>query len=862
MATPEGKAMAAIPKPHVAYHPGELPTSSTSILGRDREIAELLHLLADDATRLLTLLGPGGAGKTRLAVAVANSIEAANPELVVYVPASEYLTVDELLSGIATAVGLREEAGVTLEQTIVSALRADSVVMLLDNLEQIQAVGEIVGKLLQASPLLTILATSRTPLKLRGERRFDVEPLPVESIEAETQAPAIQLFVDRAKEINPGFELNQSNRETVIAICRRLDGLPLAIELAAARTRVLSPAALLARLNKQLTLLSSGAVDLPERHRTMQAAISWSYELLPSLIQIAMRKLSIVPAPFELDLAATVCAQSEEETLGLMEQLLDSSLLRLERQGDDGPVFRMLQTIRDFGRDQAELNDEVATAEIALARYVVARSESFRTGLSGPDAVAWRARCAEEHATLLLALHIMVQNGNAAGAVKTAASLWRYWYASGRYREGVESLSQVLEMAGESDPFDRANAYNGLGAIHYALSSHQFAISAWESAAPIWKSLGDALGEAGTLNNLSLVARERGEYRTAIDLLERAAEICEKLGDARRLATTQDNLGLVLTQVGETERAADLHARALASSRIAGDEGMIAAASHHLGSCFLERGNLPAAQQHVETAVMVWEQNGDLIQLGYGLNSLANIASSLGLHDLSVEKLEEALRVWRERGYSRGISLALLNLGVDAERRGDFAKAITFYRESLDLRRIAADPIDLSFALNAFASVAHSTGDLERAARLIGSTEALLQRSGLPGNGEGAIAQLRTALGDQRFDKYWSIGLVQSLDDAITETEFVSATTQDQRGTPPDATPVPVRQLPPVEHGLTTRELDVLRLIAAGKTNAEIGEMLFISPFTAKTHVANLLGKLAVENRAAASTWAAQHALL
>ncbi len=854
--------MAAVSKPHRPYLPGGLPATTSSILGREREIAELLGLLSEDGTRLLTLLGPGGAGKTRLALAVAESIESTNPDLVCYVPASEYTTADELLGGIASAMGLREEAEVALEQTVFSALQADSVLLLLDNVEQISGTAEIVGRLLQASPYLTVLATSRTPLKLRGERRFSVDPLSTVSREPEKLSPAVQLFVDRANETNPGFVLNHSNLETISAICRRLDGLPLAIELAAARTRALSPAALLARLSNQLTLLSSGAVDLPERHRTMQAAIAWSYDLLSDSTRKAMRQLAIIPSPFTLTLAASVCEARDGETLALIEDLLDSSLLRLERQDDDGPLFRMLQTIRDFGRECAALNNEIESTEVAIANEVVGRSDSLRTGLSGPDAVTWRARCTEEHATLLLALQVFVRNDDAASATRLAASLWRFWYGSGRFREGIDSISRAIELNGTVEPIDMANALNGLGAIHYALSNYEPAIAAWNAAAPIWRTLGDALGEAGTLNNLSLVARERGEYRTAIDLLQRAAEICLDLDDARRLATTQDNLGLVLTQIGEKERAAELHAKALASSRIAGDEAMIAAASHHLGSCFLEQGDFPAAQQHVETAVAIWRKTEDLIQLGYGLNTLANIAAKMDRHDLSAERLEEALRVWRERGYSRGVSLGLLNLGVDAERRGDFGVAITYYRESLDLRRIAADPIDLSYALNAFASVAHSTGDFERAARLMGSTEALLLRSGLPGNGEGAIAELRHALGDERFEKYWNIGQQLSIDDAITETEFVSATPHEQRIVALAALPATVRHAAHVDHGLTTRELDVLRLVAAGKTNAEIGEVLFISPFTAKTHVANLLGKLAVENRAAASTWAAQHAIV
>ena len=841
---------------------GSVPGATTAFLGRERELRDIVGLLADEGTRAVTLLGPGGVGKTRLALAVAAELESVDPGSVAFVPVAHERSRAGMVAEIAKALEVPEQAGVPIEESIAATLRGGLALLIVDNLEQIPDAGVDLAALLRACAGLTLLATSRAPLRMSGERRYRVEPLPLAD---DNDVPAaVRLFVERAKLVGP-FELTGANRDTVRAICHRLDGLPLAIELAAARTRSLSPDALLARLTNRLTLVSGGPVDVPERQRTLQATISWSYELLAESGQRAFRRLATIPAGFTLDLAAAALALTEDGALAAIDALADHSLLTADSGGGQETRFGMLQTIRDFGLEQAAAHDEIEDARAALARFFASLAEEIRVGLEGADEPSWRAWCARERQNVAAAIDWLVARGDSGAAIGLANALWRYWYYGGHYREGIDAFERVLGATDGVSAGQLARANNGLGALYFGLDLDAPAAVAFDRAARLWEEANDLTGLANTTNNRALLAKMQGDLPTAIAGFERAIDLVTALGDARRLAAAQDNLGMTLEAAGDHKRAAELHARALATSRSTGDEQTTASALRHLASALASMGDVDGAIARADEARALWDRLGVPSQLAYALNTLGTLLDAKGDRAGAERRYEQALALWENLQEPRGIALGLHNLAACAIARGELELALDRLRRSFAIRREAGNPTDLAYTFAGFADVAFQSDDPQRATRLYSFSRALFSANAIDPPIDEQRPHLRRALGKARFDAAWKAGASMGIDDAAVETELIAGV-RGAAGMPVEAdrdeARVSVSAAGRTDHGLTERELDVLRQVAAGKTNAEIGEALFISPFTAKTHVANLLGKLGVESRAAASTWAAQHGLL
>lgn len=831
-----------------------VPGALVPLIGREQAIEAVVALLSEDEARVVTLLGPGGVGKTRLAIEVAGELERVHGADVRFIPLAHVTDPESITVEVARALGVRDEVGAALDQSLMAALQGENIVLVLDNLEQIPLAGGTVAGMLRACPGLTILATSRSPLRVTGERRFTVDPLKGEA--------AARLFLNRGRDA--GAAALDPADVTIAAICERLDGLPLALELAAARLRVLSPAALLARLTHQLTLLAGGNLDLPLRQRTMEATIAWSHDLLPPSQQRALRRLSVIPGSFALVTAAAALETDDADAMETLEAFVDQSLLQVAPSEAGEPSFVLLQTVRDFLLDLPDPEHARSHAQSALAASFVRGADGLRMGLSGPDSRAWQARCRHDRALALAAIEWLVEQGDAAGAVAVAGARWRHWYLAGAYSEGQAALKSALGVPGDVPPASKANALNGLGALSAALGHEQVATEAYGAAIAEWEQTGDLRGLASTHNNQALLALDTGAFDDAEAGLLRAIELLAILGDHSRLAATEDNLGLLYSTLGRTEAAAELHARSLATSRLHGKEEDIATSSHHLGSALLEMGRLDEAEAMVEESRATSERVGDRDQAAYALNTLGNIAVQRGDHAAARNRYHDALAIWREHGSSRGISLASFNLGVQAIEGGDLRTAAALLRESLTLRRGFGNQRDFAFSLEGFAGLALACGQAELAARIAAAAHALREQSGVGEKETDPRPELRRELGKARFGAAWRAGLAMSPDQAIAETELVVVPASHDRGREAvrPAVVLQVERAAPVDHGLTERELEVLRLVAEGRTNAGIGEALYISPFTAKTHVANLLGKIGVESRAAASTWAAQRGLL
>ncbi len=474
LAAARPQAMAPVLRDQERSHPpAVLPVPPTRLIGRETEVAAIAQLLAQDDVRLVTVTGPGGTGKTRLALEVAAGALGQYPDGVCFVDLSALTDPTLVVPTIAATLGVREVVGQPLLQTLSQVVRPKRMLLLLDNCEQVLAAAPDVAALLATSPRLAVLATSRASLRIRGEHEVPLLPLPVPAadrlppLEALAQVPAVALFVDLASASRPDFALTAENATAVAAICQRLDGLPLAIELAAARVKVLPPAALLARLEQRLPLLTGGGRDLPARQRTMRDAIAWSYDLLAPEEQALFRHLAVFAGGFTLAAAEAVAAP--DGTLPVLEgvvALVEQSLLRQMPGTDDEPRYQMLETVREFALEQlAASGDEAALREVHAA-YFLALSEQARPHLAGAQQRTWLRRLEVEHPNLRAALEALDASREHETQLRLAANLWHFWSIHAHFAEGRVHLERALVHA-VTPTTDRAEALLGAGGLAF-----------------------------------------------------------------------------------------------------------------------------------------------------------------------------------------------------------------------------------------------------------------------------------------------------------------------------------------------------------------------------------------------------------
>jgi predicted ATPase len=687
---------------------GAVPVPATPLVGRDDDAAAVGDLVRAEGVRLVTLTGPGGVGKSRLAAEVAQRVGAGFEDGVRFVELGSVPAAELVTAAIAAALGLNTSGG-RLITDLKSYLRARRLMLVLDNFEQVMGAAPLVAELLRAAPGVVALVTSRMVLRLSGEHEFPVPTLPVPPTgpggdAAEVQRWAsVRLFVQRAQAASAGFELTSGNAGAVAEICRRLDGLPLAIELAAARVRLLPPQALLARLDDRMGLLTGGARDLPERQRTLRTTLDWSFDLLSGGERALFARLGVFAGTFDLPAAEAVGAAADPadpgragpvmDTLG---SLVDSSLVRPQTRNGE-PRFGLLETIREYALERLRDGADWREVHDSHAAYFLALAEPSPAELQGPGQLVWLDRLETERGNLGAAMSWLVEQDQLEPAIKLSWATWRFWWLRG-HAEELASFGDILAKSEHLPPRQRALALSGTGFGLFASGDQATAQSLLEQSLPLYRQAGDMLGAA----------------------------------------TTAAMLGHLLALQHQDARASELLEQTLAPLREAGNDRLAG----------------PERLQHLLDVALV-------------CNFLGQIRLSQADHDRAAQLFTEALNAARSAQDRFTILVSLYDLALSSQAQGDVVSAAEHLRVGLSLSAEAGDVTSAAYYLEALATAARLQNNPERATCLLAAAGALLQAKGsgwlhalVPRapHDDGVLAVLRSRMGDLAFEQAWARG--------------------------------------------------------------------------------------------------------
>lgn len=640
----------------------KLPSQLTRFVGREVEQAKLLELLRQPHTRLITLTGPGGAGKTRLALEVARNLLNDFKDGCYFVGLASLTNPADVTGAIARSLDLPETtSGQNLMTNLQTFLRRHATLLVIDNFEHLIQAAAQLGSLLEAAPDLKILVTSREVLKLSGERQFELRPL--------DETAAQELFADRAQLVRPDFSLNKENRKTVAELCRRLDRLPLAIELAAARSRVFTPGALLNRLADRLDLAAVGSGAYLQHQKTLGSAIEWSYRLLASNEQKLFRSLTIFAGGVQLSTLQTIY-QPESTTVGLEDllvSLIDKSMLQqtVSASTPDDPRFIMLETLREYGRAKLSETDELAQIAEQHAIYFLQLAKDASNGIARTQQVAWLARVELEHANLLSAFSYLNRPEKAEHALQLAGALWRFWWVKGYLREGRMRLEWALAL-GRAAGLEKRPAYTvalgAAGTLAYLQGDYRAALEYHQQAADNKRETGDRQGYSTSLNGLGLVWRCLGDYEKARLLHLESLAIKQQTDDQLGSATCLNNLGIIAEVTGDYTEANKFHRKSLHIRQKFGDRQGVIHSLNNLGeTAFLEE-KLTEAEAFFEQALEFSREPGDNQARAYSVAGLAAVQRKKGRPESAFELTAEGLQLRYELGDRRGLVKSLLGL--------------------------------------------------------------------------------------------------------------------------------------------------------------------------------------------------------
>jgi predicted ATPase/DNA-binding winged helix-turn-helix (wHTH) protein len=694
------------PLKQVEMRPSNLPVSRTGFVGREKEVAAAKELLLRQDVRVVTVTGPGGIGKTRLAVEVASGLVELFPGGIHFVPLSPLIDPSLVASVIVQALGIRETGGQSsleiLKKNFQDSLRAP-ILFLLDNFEHLLQAAPIVAELLAMSANLKILVTSRAALHVYGEHEFPVPPLALPDsrsaacVEVLSQYAAVALFIQRAVAAKPAFELNQENAAVVTEICARLDGLPLAIELAAARIKVLSPSSMLTRLASRLQLLTGGARDLPQRQQTLRAAMDWSYDLLSAAEQKLFRRLSVFVGGCNLEGVEAVCDTKGDldlDRLDGMASMVDKSLAQQVEHANGESRFVMLETIREYALEKLEASGEKALTKRSHAAYCLVLAEEEAPEQSGGEGVEWLERFALEHDNFRAGLDWLTETGDAEWGLRLGTALFRFWEIREYLAEGRDRLARLLKLAGAAPPTKaRMRALFAAGVLAGEQGDYTSAETLISESRDIAHHLGDRTGIAVSLNALAVFARDRGDVATAHTLFEKSLLLWRELGDQKAVARSLSNLANVVKLQGAYSFAHALYGECISIFRGLGDRTGVAWSLNYQGDVARDQGDCAASRALYEQGLAMFRELEDRWGIAGTLADLGSLAREQQNYPLARSLYRESIKIFWELGHKRGIARLLECFACSAAAQLDAERSLRLAGAAATLRKTIGAPL-------------------------------------------------------------------------------------------------------------------------------------------------------------------------
>jgi predicted ATPase/transcriptional regulator with XRE-family HTH domain len=760
-----------------------LPAPLTSLIGRAADVAAVSDLIGRRDVRLVTLTGTGGVGKTRLAIQIASDLRDDFPDGVWFVGLSSIYDPGLVAPSIAQAFDLPDAGDRAYRDRLIAYLGPKRLLLVLDNFEHLLPAATLVADLLGACPSLAVLVTSRAPLRVSGEHGRLVQPLAVPDLrhlpESDELAryPAVGLFLERAQAVSPEFQLTPANAAAVAMICSHLDGLPLALELAAARVKLLPPVAMVDRLQQRLQVLTIGARDSPARQRTLRDAIAWSYDLLESPEQRLFRCLAVFTGGWTLEAAEAVCGQlsTPDPVLDGLAALVDNNLVRAIEEQSGTPRFTMLETVGEYAREQLAGSGDEREYRLRHVRVFLEIAQQLDIKLRSSERMAWRDRLAAEVDNLRTAVNWAIERGEAELALGLTAALYWPWLQLGRFRELRQWSEAALALpSGMSHSAARARTMLTAGAFAWlngdTVEMHQRLTEGAELCAEI----GDRQGLGLAAQCLGLLALSQGDYAVAGAQLVESVAHFRQIEDEWHLANALFILGDAVVKNDPIEARA-LYEESLARFRQLGDPWGIALPLTGLGGIALQRGEYAAARALFSEGLALRQDLHDRWGAAISQTSLGEVARREGDFTGAATLLAEGLEVFREVGDQERVAWALHALGCVAEDQADPDRAGAYFAESLVLRQDQAHRPGMTASLAGLARVAASTGSPERAARLLAAADALREAGGVtvpPDErvaGERLLESARADLGEAAFAAAWDAGRARPIDLIVAE---------------------------------------------------------------------------------------------